>query len=159
MLKTRIIITIATVFAATLLWNQYGIEAAPREQPTYVGSDQCKSCHEKEYSSFQKNAKKAHSYDSIAVMKKGLTDTEFEMCFECHTTGYKKPGGFRSERETPNLKEAGCEVCHGPGSVHAETGDPGDIKGKLTSKDCEVCHNSERVGAFKYKPMVYGGAH
>ena len=33
---------------------------------------------------------------------------------------------------TPGLADAGCEVCHGPGSVHAETGDPAAIKGKLS---------------------------
>lgn len=160
MFQTRkMMISIGIVFAVALLWSQYGIEAASQGQTTYVGSDQCKSCHEKEFGSFKNNAKKAHSYKSIAVMKKGLTDAEFEKCFECHTTGYKKPGGFRSEKETPQLKDAGCEVCHGPGSLHAETGDPKDIKGKLTTKDCETCHNPERVGAFKYKPMVYGGAH
>jgi hypothetical protein len=92
-------------------------------------------------------------------MKKGLTSAEFEKCFECHTTGYGKPSGFRSEQDTPHLKDAGCETCHGPGSIHVESGDPKDIRGKLVAKDCEVCHNSERVNAFKYKPLVFGGAH
>ena len=155
----KIVIVLGIVLGVILLWDDARTEAAPEAQTTYVGSDQCRSCHEKEYDSFKKNAKKVHSYKSIAVMKKGLTETEFEKCFECHTTGYKQPGGFRSEQETPHLKEAGCEVCHGPGSVHIETGDPKDIKGKLTAKDCEICHNSDRVSAFKYKPMVYGGAH
>jgi len=80
-------------------------------------------------------------------------------CFECHTTGYKEPGGFRSEHETPHLKNAGCEVCHGPGSLHVETGEPKDIKGSLTAEDCDVCHSSERVEAFDYKPLIHGGAH
>ena len=125
----------------------------------YVGSDACVECHEAEYENFKTFAKKAHSYESIKTMKKGLTETEFRKCFECHTTGYKKPGGFVSEEKTPYLKDAGCEVCHGPGSLHAETGEPEDIKGDLTAKDCEVCHSAERVAAFDYKPLVYGGAH
>jgi hypothetical protein len=125
----------------------------------FIGSQACRDCHETEYESFTKYAKKAHSYDSILAMKKGLTDSEFRSCFECHTTGYGKPGGFRSEAETPEMKEAGCEVCHGPGSAHAESEDPEDIKGSLSAKDCEHCHNAERVAAFDYKPLVYGGAH
>ncbi|MBW1795604.1 MAG: cytochrome C [Deltaproteobacteria bacterium] len=125
----------------------------------YVGSDACQDCHETEYENFKTYAKKAHSYESIKVMKKGLTEAEFRKCFECHTTGYKKPGGFRSEQETPNLKNAGCEVCHGPGSLHVETGEPEDIIGSMTAKDCEVCHSAERVGAFHYKPLIHGGAH
>jgi hypothetical protein len=147
------------VFGGAFLLNQHGVAASSQASKTYVGSQQCKECHEKEFQSFMSNSKKAHSFKSIQKMKKGLTDAEFEKCFECHTTGYGKPGGFRSERETPLLMDAGCEVCHGPGSVHVESGDPKDIKSKLTPKDCEVCHNSERVGAFRYKPMVYGGAH
>ena len=129
------------------------------ERRGYVGSDACKECHESEYENFKSYAKKAHSYESIEVMKKGLTEAEFCKCFECHTTGYKKPGGFRSKQETPNLKNAGCEVCHGPGSLHVETGDPEEIMGTLTAKDCEVCHSEERVGAFHYKPLIHGGAH
>jgi len=126
---------------------------------SYVGSDACKDCHETEYKNFVAYAKKAHSYESIKEMKKGLTEAEFRRCFECHTTGYTKPGGFRSEQETPQVKNAGCEVCHGPGSLHIETGEPEDIKRHMTAKDCEACHNAERVEAFDYKPLIHGGAH
>jgi RecJ-like exonuclease len=128
-------------------------------QPKYVGSEGCKECHSTEYDSFKKFNKKAHSFQSISRLKKGLSEAELKKCYECHTTGYGKEGGFQSEQATPKLKDAGCEVCHGPGSIHAETGDPKDIKGKLTAKDCESCHNAERVDSFKYKPLVYGGAH
>lgn len=68
-------------------------------------------------------------------------------------------GGFVSEEKTPELKNPGCEVCHGPGSLHAKTQDPKDIKRKMEIKDCERCHNSERVKAFKFKPLIHGGAH
>lgn len=133
--------------------------AEEAKSKTYVGSESCQDCHETEYKNFKTFAKKAHSYESIKTMKKGLTEAEFHRCFECHTTGYKKSGGFVSEEKTPHLKNAGCEVCHGPGSLHAETGEVEDIKGDLTTKDCEVCHSAERVAAFDYKPLVYGGAH
>ena len=29
----------------------------------------------------------------------------------------------------------------------------------MTMKDCETCHNSERVASFNFKPLLYGGAH
>ena len=128
-------------------------------QKTYVGSKTCQECHEEEYQNFRAYAKKSDSFESITKMKKGLTDQEIKGCYECHTTGYGKPGGFTSEQKTPHLKNAGCEVCHGPGSVHCETGEYEDIKARLTQKDCETCHNAERVSAFSYKPLVYGGAH
>jgi hypothetical protein len=149
----------ALLCAMILLWAWPISWAESELEKTYVGSHACRDCHETEYENFQAYAKKAHSYESIKAMRKGLTDAEFSTCFTCHTTGYKQPGGFRSEHETPHLKDTGCEVCHGPGSVHVETEDPEDINGSLTAKDCEVCHSSERVAAFDYKPLIYGGAH
>ena len=154
---TGILVTFVLIAAAAVSLRPEG--AAAGAAKAFVGSDACKSCHELEYKNFQSYNKKAHSYKSISALKKGLTEAEFKKCFECHTTGYGKEGGFRSEQETPQLKDTGCEVCHGPGSVHVDTGDPKDIQGKLTAKECEVCHNPERVNSFKYKPMVYGGAH
>jgi hypothetical protein len=125
----------------------------------YIGSERCKNCHEKEYNSFTKYAKKSRSYESIERVKKGLTEEEIKGCYVCHTTGYGKPGGFVSIEKTPYLKNAGCEVCHGPGELHAKTRNPGYIKRHLITKDCEVCHISERVKAFRYKPLIHGGAH
>ncbi len=93
------------------------------------------------------------------MMKKGLTEDEFHKCLECHTTGFGKPGGFRSEQETPLMKEVGCEACHGPGSLHAQSTDKKDIKEDVSAKDCEACHSTDRVEAFHFKPLLFGGAH
>ncbi len=76
----------------------------------YVGSSACAECHEKEYKNFTTFSKKAHSFDSLRGLKKGLTKTEFEGCFECHTTGYGKPGGFSSIKETPELSAQAEEM-------------------------------------------------
>jgi hypothetical protein len=127
--------------------------------PSYVGSDACSGCHEQEYNGFVKYAKKSKSFNSIERVKKGLTEEEIKGCYVCHTTGFGKPGGFISIEKTPHLKNAGCEVCHGPGGVHIKTTNRQDIKRKMTLKDCDVCHTSERVRAFRYKPMIHGGAH
>jgi len=127
--------------------------------PRYVGSDACRSCHENEYKNFMTYAKKATSFKSIERVRKGLTEEEVKGCYACHTTGYGKPGGFVSLEKTPYLKNAGCEVCHGPGEFHVRMRDPRYIKRKMKVEDCEVCHTSERVKAFRYKPMIHGGAH
>lgn len=150
-------VTCAFFAGILLLWHPAGVNSETAK--VYVGSDSCRGCHAEEYERFVAYAKKAHSYQHIKILKKGLTEAEFTQCLECHTTGYGKPGGFRSEEETPNLREAGCEVCHGPGSLHAMSGDPQDIRGALTVKECERCHNADRVTAFRYKPLTYGGAH
>jgi len=104
-------------------------------------------------------AKKATSFRSIERVRKGLTEEEIKGCYTCHTTGYGTPGGFISAEKTPHLKNAGCEVCHGPGEFHVKSKDSRYIKRRMKIEDCEVCHTSERVRAFRYKPMLHGGAH
>lgn len=145
---------ILLLFASPL---SYCFAASP--PPAYVGSLACQPCHAQEYRRFTIYAKKSRSYQSIDRMRHGLTDQEIKVCYGCHTTGYGKPGGFVSIEETPHLKNAGCEVCHGPGSRHIQHGDPAAIKIRLTKEDCESCHTSERVSAFRFKPLIHGGAH
>ncbi|NLI82887.1 MAG: cytochrome C [Deltaproteobacteria bacterium] len=127
--------------------------------PAYLGSKACRNCHERQYESFSTHAKKSSSFQSITRLKKELTEKELQGCYFCHTTGYGEPGGFVNEEATPHLKNAGCEVCHGPGERHAATRRAEDIKGRLTPEDCEKCHTSDRVKAFRYKPLIHGGAH
>jgi hypothetical protein len=167
MKENRVMNSLLTVFlhgALSLLLSSliappsFAAQAA-KEVPRYVGTDACKTCHESEYRNFMTYAKKATSYRSIERLQKGLTESEIKGCFACHTTGYGKPGGFISVEETPHLKNAGCEVCHGPGENHIRLKDPSYIKRKMRIEDCEVCHTSERVTAFRYKPMIHGGAH
>ena len=129
------------------------------ETNRYVGSQVCGECHDLEYENFTKHSKKARSYESVEVMKAGLTEAEYRNCLECHATGYGKPGGFTSVEATPHLKNAGCEACHGPGSRHVETGDGADIRRNLSIEDCQQCHNEERVASFGFKPLLFGGAH
>ena len=139
-----------------------GVNRVTAEEPaTYVGAEVCAECHEDEFASYSANAKKAHSYQSVALMKQRnrLTDSEYKECLHCHSTGYGHPGGFISVEATPHLKNAGCEVCHGPGSKHADSMDPEDIKGSLTVDDCTTCHNAERVNSFRFRPLIYGGGH
>lgn len=132
---------------------------AEEKRPVYVGSEACRSCHEEEYSRFTTNARKAHSFQSVLKMKQKLTPQELEGCFACHTTGYGQPGGFRSLQETPHLKDTGCEVCHGPGSLHVQSEDRADLTVKVSVEVCAGCHVPERIKAFRYKPMLYAGAH
>ena len=142
-----------------VLWIQSTCLAEQTAANTYVGSQACQQCHPEEYDNFMNYAKKSTSFQSIQKQMRHLTSEEIQKCYPCHTTGYGKPGGFVSVEETPHLKNAGCEVCHGPGAEHVRTEDPQAIIGKLTKKNCEVCHISERVKAFKYKPLIHGGAH
>jgi hypothetical protein len=145
--------------AAAVICLAIGTPAAGDGQKVYVGPEVCMECHTDQYESYHAFSKKAHSYQSVARMEKKVTADELRACYKCHTTGYGEPGGFVSLAETPQLKNNSCESCHGPGSVHAETEDPEDVKGTLEVADCEACHSTDRVDAFKFKPLLFGGAH
>ena len=146
------------IYAAIIVCCVWG-GAAMAQEKIYVGSAACKECHEDEYEKFIRFSRKAHSYQSIKKMETRLTPEEFASCFECHTTGYGKSGGFVSEKETPGLMNAGCEVCHGPGSLHVDSQETEDIKVDLPVDDCLGCHNSDRVEVFDFKPLLFGGGH
>lgn len=148
-----------TFFFGLLCLRGFVAVAFSTDEPVYVGSETCGECHPAQFEAFIKDSKKAKSFLSVQRMAAKLTPDELKECFSCHTTGYGKPGGFRSEQETPHLKNNGCEVCHGPGSLHVESEDPEDLITSINSEDCMVCHNAERVGAFNFKPLLYGGAH
>lgn len=76
-------------------------------------------------------------------------------CLPCHTTGYGKPGGFKSIEETPDLAGVQCEMCHGPHSEvlkvmtiqNKEFKRSEVIKAGMTVPDentCRgLCHNSK----------------
>ncbi len=147
-----------SVFMLMIIMHGLTVWAAEKH---YVGSRACIECHEEEYKTFTQYAKKAHSFYAIERMQDGLTNEEINGCYKCHTTGYGRPGGFVSVDKTPEMKNAGCEVCHGPGSKHVESGDAKEIVSgnNMNMKMCEECHNSARISSFNFKPMLHGGAH
>lgn len=125
----------------------------------YVGSESCKSCHFRQYENFSKYSRMFRSFEAVEKMKNKINQMELKNCYQCHTTGYGEKGGFISPEQTPHLKNTGCEVCHGPGKKHVQTKDPKYIKRKISLQTCEPCHTEERIRAFRFKPLLYGGAH
>ncbi|MCL7487998.1 MAG: cytochrome c family protein [Desulfobulbaceae bacterium] len=156
--NTRLLLAPA-FFIAAVLHFAVSLGAQENSPPRYVGSAACEPCHQEEYASFIQYAKKSKSFQSIERLQHGLSREDLKKCYTCHTTGYGRPGGFTSVEETPELKNAGCEVCHGPGEIHIESGDIDAVKREVTREDCEACHISERVKAFRYKPLIHGGGH
>jgi hypothetical protein len=73
-------------------------------------------------------------------------------CAGCHTTGYNPT--------TRTWKELniGCEACHGPGSDHAASQDPGQITIDRSTEGCGYCHiRAENVamGSFTNKQFNF----
>ncbi len=153
---------LSSVIISLLFFSSPAPRAAEKaSQPEYVGSETCGECHDEAYESYLNNSKKARSFNTVAKMRlRGrLTPDESKECFSCHTTGYGKPGGFISEAKTPHLKNLGCEVCHGPGSVHVESEEAADIEGEPVIDRCLGCHNKDRVAAFGFRPLLRSGGH
>jgi len=107
----------------------------------YVGSANCASCHEYEYSRWKT---KAHA-DAFATLVKVGSDRDPE-CVICHVVGMDRASGFVTAEKTPEMKNVGCENCHGPGSEHVRTwGQAATVEPKST---CLDCHTPEHSSGF-----------
>jgi hypothetical protein len=93
--------------------------------PTYVGSERCKKCHEHAYEVW-KNSAHSHAYQTLADVKHPSLRQYDGECIVCHVTGFAYKSGFTDVTATPQLKDVGCEACHGPGSAHVK--DPENAK-------------------------------
>jgi hypothetical protein len=100
------------------------------DSAAYVGANKCKACHIKQYKAWNKTSM-ATSFENLKPgikaeeKKKAGIDpdkdyTADKNCLRCHTTGFGKPGGFKSLEETPKLVNVQCEECHGPGAEYSK---------------------------------------
>jgi len=127
-----------SICSLLVIFQSTGLFAGPAN---FVGVDKCKACHSNvkiggaQYKVWEATkmakametlkpgaAADAKTKAKLDPQKDYTTDPK---CLKCHTTGYGQPGGFVSPEKTPQLKNAGCEVCHGPGSEHVSAGGDG----------------------------------
>jgi len=93
--------------------------AHPAANLRYIGAEACAKCHAAEYAVWSKS-KHSHAYEALEKYAKRPSNRQFDgECLVCHTTGMEFQTGFTDLTKTPNLKNNGCENCHGPGSGHA----------------------------------------
>ncbi len=160
------------LFPALALVVVLGIAMAacvPKEEKTripegasYMGSKTCAECHEEAYEKYIGHAEKARSFAEKVVAKGSMFgEDRLRSCFPCHTTGFRKSGGFMSISETPDLDHVGCESCHGPGSAHVEAGGgPGLIERRINRMKCESCHGSgSDIREENFQLLLFGGKH
>jgi hypothetical protein len=94
--------------------------AAPPAMPKYVGSEACKKCHESAYDIWKKTPH-SWAYQTLVEKAKQPSLRQFDAeCIVCHTTGFGYVSGFTDADRTPQLKNVGCESCHGPASEHVK---------------------------------------
>ncbi len=95
---------------AEVTWDLNGMTAV--KGATYVGTETCAACHEKEFKEFQLS-----THSRIAV------------------------------KDVPEGVPQGCEMCHGPGSVHADQdGKRGTIINPRKNPEvCFQCHMDKKA--------------
>ena len=122
----------------------------------YLGSKSCgmsTACHKYEYQKWSEK-KHAHAYQTLVDV-----GSEYDPdCIICHVVGYEYETGFVSgEKSGKELRDVGCEVCHGPGSGHLEAvlaGKPG--QGIREPKyNCSSCHTPERSPGYQHDRKGY----
>lgn len=137
-------------------------------QPTYVGGEACRDCHEDAYTVWARTPH-ARAYRTLEVASKNFNLS----CVSCHVTGYRQPGGSEVVQRVvvgePRLQNVQCEVCHGPGSAHiAATGGaarraairrnpPGD--GSFCATQCHTPEHSDHFDFATYLPRILGPGH
>jgi hypothetical protein len=110
----------------------------------YVGSAKCKLCHEYEYNKWAE-FRHAHAYKTLVEVNSQY-DPE---CIGCHVVGIGYESGFISEQSPKDLRNVGCEVCHGPASRHIAS--EGEIKPAEPKSACIDCHTSEQDPDYERK--------
>jgi hypothetical protein len=146
---------------------------AASAEPHYLGPKSCAGCHKAETQDWQRSvhgktmellvAGKRSGPKHKAGLDPDKNYSNDEKCWKCHTTGFKKEGGFVDINSTPDLAGVSCEACHGPGSdyreIHkqkmldfksAETRAAGQTYASKGDKVCENCHNTDSP----FKPSV-----
>jgi hypothetical protein len=141
------------------------VPPVPDGEATYIGSNQCASCHGAAHD-FWKQTEHAGAVQTLKKRDK-LFDTS---CVGCHVVGYEKPGGsvlgkWRYEEEvdgetiTKDLRDVGCESCHGPGSKHwrnpiGPDGQAQHIVADPGESTCQTCHVPEHSPRFEFPGYV-----
>jgi hypothetical protein len=123
---------------------------------SYAGIDTCVDCHSEAKSVWDKTAH-AHAYKTLSDQSK-----EFNLdCVSCHVTGYDKPGGS-TVTFVDKLKDVQCEVCHGPGSLHAKDPKVAIPVPHPSPDSCLTCHHPPHVHSFDAvakRELILGPGH
>lgn len=127
-------------------------------EASYVGAETCKACHAPAYDFWQKASVKILAKAETGQMMerieghsrawKSLEDVNKTLdrnCIGCHSVGFMKPGGYCKAQEVDFRKNVQCESCHGPGSLHAQTGDKKKIQRAVPESHCRSCHHVPHI--------------
>jgi len=101
----------------------------------YVGSNACKSCHLPEFENWQES-RHATAWNTLETSGRLGEST----CTPCHTTGLATYELVPQRLVPYELRNVGCESCHGPGDAHImyqEYVIYGSLVGEVRGEDLE----------------------
>lgn len=114
-------------------------------QSQFAGWQACVGCHAEKVTGWQGNSH-AKAYMSLISSKQ-----QFNLnCLTCHVTDNKTTDQQRMLNLADDLKNVGCEACHGPGRAHAANPTKSRVIAKPSTEVCQTCHTPERDNAFDY---------
>lgn len=114
----------------------------------YAGSTACTSCHAPQFAKWR-GTQHATAYDTLEA--KGQ---QFNVqCLPCHITGPAAQTGQEMLALAHDLRQVGCESCHGPARAH--TLQPTAAKaGQPTMDTCLRCHIGEHDDRFNFSEAL-----
>lgn len=137
---------------------QVAVSSVVTNKPSQIaGTAACRRCHVDDCKSWDATAH-AHAWKTLTA---GGSHVD-SYCQQCHVTGFGRPGGFLSLKQSLERVDVGCESCHGPSNAHAlqptvATGFVG-----AAADQCRTCHDRENSPKFDYdsywKRITHGGA-
>lgn len=128
--------------------NAIGPEGGRREIPSrppgLVGWQRCQGCHPHQTDNWL-TSRHATAYATL-VERQQQSNPE---CLSCHVTSLATAGPVEITTLPPDLKQVGCESCHGPGTPHLA--EPSSTRPPpVTQAVCLTCHTPEHDGNFDY---------
>lgn len=136
----------------------------PKASPgasTFVGAENCKTCHQQAYDvwqkaqftmeSLQENGQPFKRLVGHSKAWKTLVDVHKDQdrsCISCHSIGFMQPGGYCKTSDVDFRRNVQCESCHGAGSLHATSGEKKYIK-LPNEETCRSCHHEPHIQTFE----------
>jgi len=133
----------------------------------FVGSEECKSCHEASYDIWKKSGHAKAHHTLVELNPPRIYDPE---CISCHVIGWHPEehfpykGSYVTKDETPQLVDVGCENCHGPGGAHVAAEQGADLalqerlqaalvitKEESQKRQCRTCHDLDNSPDFDFE--------
>lgn len=127
------------------VWAEISPPVPAEGEAAYVGAERCGGCHGGALT-WWRTTPHGHAYGTLERAHK-----QYDLnCVACHLTGYRRPGGSNLAHVGP-LASVGCEVCHGPGSAHAEAPGQVHLDASPTAEVCARCHTPAHSDLFDFE--------